>query len=221
MSRIEDTIAGFGGYHEYQRFEPVAKHSKEIRNASYKILPNTLVDSFILRAGTIIGGIYTLDSITSGEMDFLFRLSGVAGVVFESVADAVSTIKGIKEIWDPRYFEYGLDEHFGETMPLCPRNPTVFQLLLSMIPIKGAFAAFAYQHPSLGYGMAASGIQTYLHNTKAAKRMRVAKNIGDELKDLSFAGANDEELITHLDTIVAAPDLHLTKVGIKANQIPV
>ena len=212
---MNPALRRFMGDHGYTRYEPVATHSKAIYDASYSIVPKTIVDSFLLRAGTFLGGSYASAKLWSPEpAPTAYRVSGAVGAVIGSALDIGSTLRGIKEIWDPRFFEYGLDDHFGERNPvIMTRTPTAARLLVSAIPFSLLITAVAYQSPSVGHAYGLIGFQTAAHNLRVVKRMKIAKNIGDELKVMVQDGAEANDLVHRLEIVVANPEEHLRKVA--------
>ena len=215
VTKLQEGFRRFIGDHGYSRYEPVAVHSKAIYDASYKIIPTTVVDSFLLRVGTIMGGAYASGRLWTPEpAPAAYRVSGAMGAAIGSALDVGATLIAIKEMWDPRFFEYGLDEHFGERNPLIgTRTPSAARFLTTALPLSLLIVAVGYQLPSVGHGYGLAGFQTAAHNLRVVKRMKVAKNIGDELKAMAQNGAEKIDLEERLAFVVANPEEQLRKAA--------
>jgi hypothetical protein len=197
----------------YPRNEEVAQYSGMVVDTARELIPSRIGRWVLpIRIGIIFGVKSLLDDVVGVQTQAVaYNISGAVAGGVEAIADLGSTRSFVKEMQDPRFFEYGLDDYFQEGLPLLPRH-NGGKILFGAALLKSITTSFSYFFPPFGYGVLATSPMVYIHNTSSAKRIRMAKIIGDEVKDLVNVGKRDEEIRQHLDQIVQNSEIYLAKL---------
>lgn len=137
-----------------------------------------------------------------------YHLSGCISSGVGRMLDINSALKFSKEMDDTRFWEYGLDEHFGEAGLLLPEHPKEEDFVSKKIIVaEGVITLLNSFAPPGGYAVVVVG--GYLHHVQSryAKEIKLTKEIGDNIKELVENGSTDEDIENYLKELMNSKEL--------------
>lgn len=170
----------------------VAYYSRDVVGIVHKAYPRNIVQNRKTFYGLLGTGTALSAPTVSLYFDPIYHATGGIAAIANRVIDDFSTIRAIAE-FDRRFFEYGLDEYYGETNPNLPKHVT-YRDIIRYLPSEIFAVALCSAFPPFGYGLALSTIPVYAINSASRREIRAAKKVGDVVKAGLNDGMRDEEI---------------------------
>ena len=139
----------------------------------------------------------------------IYHVSGFLGALLLRILDYKSSLKFVEEYEDGKFWEYGLDKVCKEGNPILKPHPSKRDLIFSKRSLLTQLIVFigGTTFPPFGHGSASYAKLLHDHNIAVSKKIRIAKKIGDKVKEKFENGATDFEVNEFLSNLYQNPKL--------------